>query len=91
MADPTDLFAFDELARLLAKPMRLALVKEAALLRTIDLIYRRTDEIVSLAEELDEELSEADVDLAGACRRRKARPTRRSSSSSSRCSRTPCK
>ncbi len=63
MADPTDLFAFDELARLLAKPVRLALVKEAALLRTIDLVYRRTDEIMSLAEELDEELSQADVDL----------------------------
>jgi MSHA biogenesis protein MshE len=63
MADPTDLLAFDELAQLLAKPVRLALVKEAALLRTIDMIYRRTDEIVSLAEELDEELSQADVDL----------------------------
>jgi MSHA biogenesis protein MshE len=32
-------------------------------LKTIDLIYRRTDEIVSLAEELDEELSETDVDI----------------------------
>ena len=63
MADPTDLFAFDELARLLGKPIRLALAKEAALLRTIDLIYRRTEEIVSLAEELDEELSQTDVDL----------------------------
>jgi MSHA biogenesis protein MshE len=63
MADPTDLFASDELARVLHKPIRLALAKEAALLRTIDLIYRRTEEIVSLAEELDEELSEADVDL----------------------------
>jgi MSHA biogenesis protein MshE len=63
MADPTDLFAFDELARLLGKPIRLALAKEAALLRTIDLVYRRTEEIVSLAEELDEELSQADVDL----------------------------
>jgi len=63
MADPTDLFAFDELARLLGKPIRLALAKEAALLRTIDLVYRRTEEIVSLAEELDEELSDADVDL----------------------------
>ncbi len=63
MADPTDLFASDELARVLGKPIRLALAKEAALLRTIDLIYRRTEEIVSLAEELDEELSEADVDL----------------------------
>jgi MSHA biogenesis protein MshE len=63
MADPTDLFASDELARALHKPIRLALAKEAALLRTIDLVYRRTDEIVSLAEELDEELSATDVDL----------------------------
>jgi len=63
MADPTDLFAADELARVLGKPIRLALAKEAALLRTIDLIYRRTEEIVSLAEELHEELSAADVDL----------------------------
>ena len=31
--------------------------------KTIDLIYRRTDEIVSLAEELDEELKQTDVDL----------------------------
>jgi MSHA biogenesis protein MshE len=63
MADPTDLFAFDELSRLLGKPIRLALAKEASLLKTIDLVYRRTDEIVSLAEELDEELSETDVDI----------------------------
>ena len=63
MADPTDLHAYDELGRLLGKPIRLALAKEAALLKTIDSIYRRTDEIVSLAEELDEELSDADVDL----------------------------
>jgi MSHA biogenesis protein MshE len=63
MADPTDLHAFDELARLLGKPVRLALAKEATLLHTIDLVYRRTNEIVSLAEELDEELSQADVDL----------------------------
>jgi MSHA biogenesis protein MshE len=63
MADPTDLFAIDELSRLLGKSIRLALAKEAALLKTIDLVYRRTDEIMSLAEELDEELSEADVDI----------------------------
>jgi MSHA biogenesis protein MshE len=63
MADPTDLFASDELARVLGKPIRLALAKEAELLRTIDLIYRRTDEIVSFAEELAEELRAADVDL----------------------------
>jgi MSHA biogenesis protein MshE len=63
MADPTDLFASDELARVLGKPIRLALAKEAAVLRTIDLVYRRTGEIVSLAEELHEELGGGDVDL----------------------------
>ena len=63
MADPTDIFAFDELSRLLGKHVRLALLQEAALLRTIDIVYRRSDEIVSLAEELDEELSLADVNL----------------------------
>jgi MSHA biogenesis protein MshE len=63
MADPTDLFASDELARVLHKPIRLALAKEATLLKTIDLIYRRTDEIVSLAEELAQELRDTDVDL----------------------------
>jgi MSHA biogenesis protein MshE len=63
MADPTDLFAIDELSRLLGKSIRLALAKEATLLRTIDLVYRRTGEIISLAEELDEELSDSDVDI----------------------------
>jgi MSHA biogenesis protein MshE len=63
MADPTDLFATDELSRLLGKPLRLALVKEEALLRTIDVVYRHTGEIVSLAEELDVELGGGEVDL----------------------------
>jgi MSHA biogenesis protein MshE len=63
MADPTDLFSSDELARVLGRPIRLALAKEATLLKTIDLLYRRTDEIVSFAEQLAEELGAADVDL----------------------------
>jgi MSHA biogenesis protein MshE len=63
MADPTDIFAFDELSRLIGKPLRLAVVQETALLRAIDLTYRRTDEIVSLAEEVDEDLSSADLDV----------------------------
>jgi MSHA biogenesis protein MshE len=63
MADPTDIFAFDELSRLLKKPVQLAIVAEAALLRAIDLVYRRTEEILSLAEELGEELAEGDFDL----------------------------
>lgn len=64
MADPTDIFAFDELARLLKKPIKTALVREADLLLAIDIVYRRTQEITTLAEELGEEVGESDIDLA---------------------------
>jgi len=63
MADPTDIFAFDEISRLLGKTVHVGIVREADLMRTIDLVYRRTEEISSLAEELGEELSEGDYDL----------------------------
>jgi MSHA biogenesis protein MshE len=64
MADPTDIFAFDELGRLLPKPVSTVLVRESDLLLAIDTVYRRTQEIVSLAEELGEELGETDYDIA---------------------------
>ena len=63
MADPTDIFAYDELARVLRRSLSLAVVKEADLLKTIDLVYRRTEEISGLAAELEQELSAYDVDL----------------------------
>ncbi len=63
MADPTDIFAYDELSRVLKRPIRQAVVRESDLLRTIDQVYRKTEEISSLAEELSEELSGADYDL----------------------------
>ncbi|MDH5784493.1 MAG: GspE/PulE family protein [Chromatiales bacterium] len=63
MADPTDIFALDELSRILRRPIRQAVVRESDLLRTIDSVYRKTDEISSLAEELSEELSETDFDI----------------------------
>jgi MSHA biogenesis protein MshE len=63
MADPTDIFAYDELSKILKKPLRLAVVHESDLLRTIDLVYRKTEEITTLAEELSEELSETDYDI----------------------------
>lgn len=64
MADPTDIFAYDELARVLKKSIRQAVVRESDLLKTIDQVYRRTEEISNLAEELSEELSETDFDIA---------------------------
>ncbi|MBV8804961.1 MAG: type II/IV secretion system protein [Sinobacteraceae bacterium] len=63
MADPTDLVAHDELASRLKRPLRLALVKDADLMKVIDVVYRRTDEIASIAHEVGEELREADVDI----------------------------
>ena len=63
MADPTDLFAYDKVAHLLKRRIRQALVRESDLLRVMDRLYRRTEELNSLAGELDEELSHGDVDL----------------------------
>jgi len=64
MVDPTDIFGYDELSRILKRPIKQALVRESDLLRAIDTVYRRTEEIFSLAEELGEELSRSDYDLA---------------------------
>ena len=63
MADPTDIFAYDELTRVLRRPLKFAVVRESDLLKTIDLLYRRTAEISGLAQELEQELTAADVDL----------------------------
>jgi len=63
MADPTDLFAYDELTSRLKQPLRLALVREADLLRTMDVVYRRTDQIASIAQEVHAELREGDIDI----------------------------
>ncbi len=63
MVDPMDIFASDELERILEQPIQAALVDEAELLSTLDLVYRRTEEIASFAEELDEELTDGQFDL----------------------------
>ena len=63
MADPTDLFAFDEIGRLLRRDIEAAVVSEAILLQTIDRVYRRTDQISGLAKELERDLGEAYIDF----------------------------
>ena len=63
MADPTDIFAFDELSRILQRSIRTAVVCESDLLTTFDTLYRRTEEISNFAEKLGEELRERDIDL----------------------------
>src|SRR3990172_12784975 len=63
MADPTDLFAYDELSRILKRDIELAAVTEGELLATFDRIYRRTREITGLAPELTAELGEVPVEF----------------------------
>jgi len=63
MADPTDIFAYDELRRILKRPVKLAVVGEDELIDIVDRIYRRTDEISNIAGELNEELGEGAIDL----------------------------
>ena len=63
IADPTHLFAFDELARALKQPLELAVVSESELLRVFDTVYRKTSEISGFAAELKSELSARDTDL----------------------------
>ncbi len=64
MSDPTDLFAYDEIARILRKEILLAVVSESYVLQVIDRIYRRTDEITSLAHELGQDLGDGAIDFA---------------------------
>jgi len=63
MADPTDLFAYDEISRSVRKSIELAVVNEGELLQTIDRIYRRTEEITDFAKELEQDLGDTYVDF----------------------------
>ena len=63
MADPTDIYAYDAINKQLQANIKLAVVRESELIRTFGLVYRRTDEISNLAQELGEELSDGDINL----------------------------
>ena len=49
MGDPTDIFAFDELLRILKTSVEIACVKESHLLRNIDRLYQNTEQLRNLA------------------------------------------
>ena len=63
MADPTDIYALDEIQSKLSKPVSQAIVRESDLLENFDLVYRRTEEISALASELGQDLTESATDL----------------------------
>jgi MSHA biogenesis protein MshE len=63
LSDPTDLKIIDDLQRQLKRLVLPAFISEDSLLTTLDSIYRRQDEIASIAGELEGELSESYFDI----------------------------
>ena len=63
MADPTNIFAYDEIRAIIARPLKLAVVKESDLLKVIDTVYRRTAEITSFAAELEQQITATEDQL----------------------------
>jgi MSHA biogenesis protein MshE len=63
MADPTDLAAYDEIARLIRREIELVVVAESQLLAAIDRSYRRSEDIAGLAKELTTELTSVEGEL----------------------------
>jgi len=59
LADPLDLFAYDELTRLLKRSISIAAVPESHLALAFDRLYRRTEEISGLARALEKDLGDA--------------------------------
>ena len=58
-ADPSDLFAYDEVSRLLKSPIEVAVVSEAMLLQMLERCYRKTDQISGFAKELEQDIGDA--------------------------------
>jgi len=63
LVDPTDLFAYDEISRVVKRAIELAVVTESQLLATVDRLYRRTEEISDLAQELTAEMGDGAVEF----------------------------
>lgn len=64
MSDPADLAALDALAAMVSpRQMQLAVARESQLLLYFDQLYRRTREIESFAEQLQEEYQSTDFDM----------------------------
>ena len=59
VVDPLDLFAYDELTRILKRNIGIAAVPESQLPLAFDRLYRRTEEISGLARALEKDLGDA--------------------------------
>jgi len=62
-SDPLDLSAFDDVSRLLKRPIVAAAVAEGQLSLSLDRLYRRTEEISGFARALEQDTDDPVVDL----------------------------
>src|SRR3989344_5600668 len=63
MADPTDIYAYDEIGRLLRRSIDMAVVTDSHLQAALDRVYHSKQEIEGLARELTTELASLETDL----------------------------
>ena len=59
LTDPSDLFAIDEVTRLLKRDIKPAVVVESHLTAAIDKHYRKSDQISGLAKELEDDIGDS--------------------------------
>jgi MSHA biogenesis protein MshE len=59
LSDPLDVFAYDELTRILKRDISIAAVPESQLAAAFDRLYRRTEEISGLARALEKDIGDA--------------------------------
>jgi MSHA biogenesis protein MshE len=64
MADPLDISGYDEIQKLLDKPIQLAVISESKLLSILDQMYRHISEIDDWADQLSDEIVEDTFDSA---------------------------
>lgn len=64
MVDPLNLRAQDEIAHLLGRPIYISLITNEQFNRTIDRIYRKTDQLDEYANEVKRELESRSIDLS---------------------------
>jgi len=59
MADPLDIFAYDEISRVLNKPFDVVIAKQNELMAAMDMVFRRTSEMKGLANQLEQGLTDS--------------------------------
>jgi len=59
MADPSDIFAYDEIAQILDKPFDVVIAKQLQLINALEMVFRRSSEMDGLANQFEQGLAEA--------------------------------